>query len=195
MTYLYQWSISPEKVDIVCPNCHSKAIFQFAKSHPVELKKDVVYFQQSIIFDYKAVISSGKKQHYALFYPNLYSCKVIENLMLPEGYDIELWFDPRTAKGLFDSYLGAYSCQYCGVKRKYQLQWYNDAYYKTQIKGHCLWAFDRPSLIALRSYIASHDRNAFRYDYSMFLLHIPTIFETKKNRVLVVSQLDKLLKG
>ncbi len=195
MTYLYQWSITPEKVDIVCPNCDRKAIFQFANSYPIESKKDVDYFQQSKFFDYKAVMSSGKKQHYALFYPNLYSRKVIENLVLPEGYDIELWSDSSTARRLYDNYLGAYSCQFCGVKRKHQLQWYNDAYYKTQVKGHCLWAFDRPSLLALKSYIASHDRDAFRYGYSMFLLHIPTLFKTKKNRILVVSQLDKLLRA
>ena len=195
MTYLYAWKSLPNQVDILCPSCGGHALFEVGLMKPLQHKHEVAYFQQSPIFDYEASIHSGQKQHYAIGYPNLLSGYTETDLSLPDGYDIESWRHLRDDRYSQHQELGSYSCSQCLARKKHRLRLKEDAYYKTEIKQQVLWAFDRASLVALKHYIASDKRDAFAHQQASFLLHIPTVFKTKKSRKLVLAQIDKLLAG
>lgn len=47
MTGTYDWNPMPHKVDIKCPSCGSRALFEFAEIVKISLKKDVPFFENS----------------------------------------------------------------------------------------------------------------------------------------------------
>ncbi|CAM4135698.1 hypothetical protein PSAR109036_10860 [Psychrobacter arenosus] len=193
MSYLYAWKSLPNQVDIICPNCGGHAIFEIGLVRHLQHKQEVAYFQKSPIFDYEARMNSGQKQHYVIGYPNLLGGYNETDLNLPDGYDIRSWLHPEIRGYSRHQDLGSYTCSQCLARKKYRLCLKDDAYYKTEIKQQVLWALNRDSLIDLKHYIASNKRDAFAHQQASFLLHIPTVFKTRKSRKLVIAQIDKLL--
>jgi hypothetical protein len=189
--FAYQVRHMPNQVDIKCPECSSRAIFEFAQIIQISHKRDLDYFKNSKLFDYqKFQTSSGNSWHAAFFYHGLHSINEIKNL--PEGYSIDIFkndsYDSRAH--MFD--IGAKYCTACGYRRKAKLHWPDDAYYQCSIKDHTLWAFNQEYLIALIDYIQSDHRDRHN-KYHSFLLHLPSIFLEKKNREIVVKKLNRLL--
>ena len=193
MTGTYDWNPMPHKVDIRCPSCDEYAVFEFAEIVKISLKKDVPFFEESVLFEYQMFKDScGHKWHGAIYYANLHggSTEAIRNL--PEGYKPENWNHSKYLYRNHGSDLGAVSCSKCHMRKPYTLQWPSDAYFSLPIKGEVLWAFNRESAVDLRDYIASSERKTKDHKWSSFLLHIPTTFKKQNVRGSVVKQIDRL---
>jgi hypothetical protein len=90
---------------------------------------------------------------------------------------------------------GVCLCSSCGYRKKHRLQFPEDAYYKTEIRGQILWAWNRDQLEALRIYIASTNRKftGVAATHFWFLRHIPKHFLLVKHRTEALKKLDRLL--
>jgi len=188
-----EWNPMPHKVDVRCNNCRGLAVFEFAEVVKIDLKKDVPFFQESTLFEYHLLSDScGHKWHGAFFFSGLHgSVKSITEL--PEGYAPENW---RHSKYLTRSHgidLGSVSCQTCRTNKMHLLDWPNEAYYSIDYKSNQLWAFNRESANDLYSFIHGNERKVSDFKWRGFLLHIPTVFKTKKAREPVTKKLNKLL--
>jgi len=69
----------------------------------------------------------------------------------------------------------------------------NDAFFAIGYKGKQLWAFNRESAVDLRNFISGTDRNIDDDKWRNFLLHVPSIFTSKKARESVTKLLSRLL--
>ena len=139
MTGTYDWNPMPHKVDIRCPSCDEYAVFEFAEIVKISLKKDVPFFEESVLFEYQMFKDScGHKWHGAIYYANLHggSTEAIRNL--PEGYKPENWNHSKYLYRNHGSDLGAVSCSKCHMRKPYTLQWPSDAYFSLPIKGEVL---------------------------------------------------------
>ncbi len=180
----------PHKVNVLCPACAANAVFEFAKVVKIEFKKDVKYFKKSKLFEYKKFTNTdGHKWHGAIFYHGLKSTNNIKDL--PEGYSVDDFQHGKNGYKPFN--IGTKVCNTCGVRKKSRLNWPQDAFFQCDVKNNILWAFDRKSLVALRDFIASDERDIKKHSYQSFLLHIPAIFLDRKNREKVIKKLNKLL--
>ena len=196
MTQCYDINPMPYVLDIKCPKCGGHATFEFAEMVQINLKKDIKFFEESNLFDYCLFQdpSTGHRWHAAIFYPNLHggSTSVINNL--PDGYKPEDWehskYLPSNPRGID---LGAFRCLACNACETYVLNWPNDAFYQIEIKGSILWAFNRDSLIDLRDFILSKEREVGNHKWLFYLRQIPTVFKSKSNREKVVKKLNKLI--
>lgn len=192
MSEAYDWNPMPHKVDVICPVCSSRAVFEFAEIVRIKQKKDIDYFKKSKIFEYDQFIDScGHKWHGAIFYHGLHNLKNVHDL--PDGYLVDDFSHSRYWYRFHQLEIGSKVCTQCNLRQKASLRWPQDAFYQCDFKGYDLWAFNRESLIDLREYIASDDRETKDYKYSSFLLHIPSVFLDRKNRQAVVKKLDRLL--
>ena len=194
MTERYDWNPMPHKVDIKCPSCGEYAEFEFAEVVKISLKKDVPFFEESDLFDYHMFEDScGHKWHGAIYYANLHGGTTTAIRNLPEGYTPEDW---NHSKYLYRSHgtdLGAFTCSHCHTRKKYVLNWPNDAFYSISHKKEVLWAFNRESSVELRDYIESKERKTENFKWANFLLHIPTSFKKQNARDTIVKQINKLL--
>ncbi len=87
---------------------------------------------------------------------------------------------------------GLLHCSFCKIRRKHRIKWPDDAFFQVDYRGRSLWAFDRGSFNALRAFIASPDRNKFRYSGAVtFLLHVPGYFLSKKSRSEIGRKLNR----
>jgi len=194
MTECYDWNPMPHKVDIKCPSCGNHAVFEFAEVVKISLKKDVPFFEENDLFEYQMFKDScGHKWHGAIFFANLHggSTEVIRNL--PEGYKPEDWNHSKYLCRSHGTDIGAFTCSHCNTRKKYILNWPNDAFFLISYKGHVLWAFNQESCVDLRNYILSNERSTSKYKWAGFLLHIPTVFKKQNARDHVVKHLNKLL--
>ncbi len=194
MSLAYDWNPMPHKVDIKCPDCSGHAIFEFAEIVKIDHKKDVPFFESSDIFDYHIFKDScGHKWHGAVYYALLHgsSTKAITNL--PESYIPSNWEHSKYLMRNHGLDLGAYSCSTCHSRKKYILNWPNDAYYSITYRGQQRWAFHHESSEELRDFITSSGRKTGNYRWSSFLLHIPAIFKKKSAREHIVKQINKSL--
>jgi hypothetical protein len=191
----------PNQVDVKCPECSSKAIFQFAQIIKISRKEDIDYFKNSKIFDYQQFDTPTGRLHAAIFYHGLHSVNEIKNL--PEGYSIDIFEKAPNWDRTHKAYssepalinivnMGATYCTTCGYRRKAKLHWPEDAYYQCSIKNHTLWAFNKEYLVALIDYIQSSHRHRPE-EYYLFLLHLPSIFLERKNRETIVKKLTRML--
>ena len=184
----------PHKVDIKCPSCGEHAEFEFAEVVKITLKKDVPFFEESDLFDYHMFKDScGHKWHGAIYYANIHGGTTTAIRNLPEGYTPEDW---NHSKYLYRSHgtdLGVFTCSHCQTRKKYVLNWPNDAFYSVSHKKEVLWAFNRESSVELRDYIESKERKTESYKWENFLLHIPTLFKKQNARDAIVKQINKLL--
>jgi len=194
MTGTYEWNPMPHKLDVRCPSCHHLAQFEFATIVRIRLKRDVDFFKESPLFDYKKLTDScGHKWHAAIYYAGLHASSVSPINNLPNGYTPEDWQSSSCCYHN-NNEAGSIQCTQCNLRKKHQLNWEHDAYYKVSYKGKLLWAFNRDSANELKKYIDSNDRNIDNYRWRNFLLHIPSVFKKKAARDAVVKLLSKQLK-
>lgn len=112
------------------------------------------------------------------------------------------WKDPlktsRYHRGGDDDGLGGYplltfglvQCSHCHVNRKHKLNWPDDAYWKWDIRGKLLWAWDRDHAKEILLYVKEGVRPT-RSSYT--LRYIPSHFLSAKMRKLVVQKVEKRL--
>jgi hypothetical protein len=94
MTRPYDWNAMPHKVDVICPECSAKAVFEFAEIVKISKKQDIEYFKKSKVFDYQLFENgSGQRWHGAIFYHGLHSMNNMDDL--PDGYSRDD-FRPRS---------------------------------------------------------------------------------------------------
>jgi hypothetical protein len=194
MTGTYEWNPMPHRVDIRCPACRCCAEFEFAEVVRINLKTDVEFFQASDAFEYQQFQDScGHFWHGAVYFEGLHGSpgKVIHEL--PLGYSPQDWDHSRYLRSSRDAGVGSVRCQRCGKRGKYTLNWPNNAYYSIAYRNHVLWAFHRESALELHQYLLSAKRDVSQYCWSSFLLHLPTVFKTRKARDAVAKQLLRLL--
>jgi hypothetical protein len=79
------------------------------------------------------------------------------------------------------------------MRGKRRLNWPDDGFYSIAYRGQVLWAYHRESALELQHYLLSTNREVSRYRWASFLLHVPTLFKTRKARVAVAKQLQRLL--
>ena len=79
-----------------------------------------------------------------------------------------------------DPRFGSILCGYCGLKRKTQLEWLNQAYYKINYRNQVLWAYDLAHVQILYDYLHLKKRPSIRESY--LLKKVPTIFLKKHAR-------------
>ncbi|WP_210247206.1 hypothetical protein [Aliikangiella marina] len=194
MTGYYEWNPMPHIVDIHCPNCLESAKFEFAEVVKIKLKKDVAFFKESNLFDYKLLVdSSGQRWHAAIYYPGLHGGSTLAIQGLPEGYKSSDWDHSRFLRQNRQPLLGSMSCKNCSQATKHLLRWPDEAYYTIEFKGSVLWAYHRESLIELRDFILSADRKEENYKWRNFLRHVPTTFKKQNARETVAKRLNRLI--
>ena len=89
---------------------------------------------------------------------------------------------------------GSSTCLFCGYSGSHTVFWPEDAYYKTDVRGHTIWAWSAETVEVLIQYLASKHRRAKGYDgHFAFLLHLPTVFKKAKVREEAVLKLQHLL--
>jgi hypothetical protein len=133
--------------------------------------------------------------------PNLHGVKLGGGFMIEKYPDTFPWKSPanpeRHAQGFRhgDPVWGVCTCGSCGYRAKHQLQWPEDAFYATEIRGQLLWAWNRTQVVALRAYIASTDRTytGIARDHFWFLRYVPKHFLEVKHRAEALKKLDRLL--
>jgi len=186
----------PHKVDVRCPSCGSCAVFEFAEVERIKLKKDVIFFQESPLFDYERFKDlDGHKWHGAIYYAGLHGSDLSAIRDLPDGYSPENWAHSKYLLRSHGLDIGSISCQKCYLLEKHELSWPKEAFFSVHYKGKQMWAFNRESARSLRDYIASGDRKLKNFNWQSFLLHIPSVFKQKKAREHLIKLLDRLLKG
>jgi hypothetical protein len=77
------------------------------------------------------------------------------------------------------------------------LSWSNDAYYRWEIRGRTLWAFNWEHARTLLDYLASKDREPSRFGkFGYYLRKLPKEIIVARSRDEVVRAIsDTLLKG
>ncbi len=194
MTGTYDWNPMPHKVEMACPSCGGLSIFEFAEIVKIGLKKDVPFFEESKLFEYEMFKDScGHKWHGAIYYPGLHGGTVNAIRDLPEGYEPDCWSHSVYLYRGHGLDVGSVRCTECMLIRKHTLTWPEEAYYSITFKSSHLWAFNRESIIDLRDYIASNERNVDSFRWRNFLLHIPTVFKKQNARDYVVKKINDLL--
>ena len=194
MTCSYNWNPMPHVVEIRCPECGSAAVFEFAEVVRITLKKDVDFFKNNKLFEYRFLRdSNGSNWHAAFYFPRLHgqSTRVLRDL--PAGYSFADW---NHSEYLYPSHgcdWGGVECLECGLRRKHALVWPDEALYQVEFRRNTLWAFDRESALDIRDFIASSERNRAAFKWSSLLLHIPKEFLAAKARDEIVKRLNRLL--
>ncbi len=194
MSQKLPWNPMPHVLDINCPSCGKPAIFEFAETVRIALKQDIVFFQDSDLFECRRFQDScGHYWHGAVFYALLHggSTAVIE--ALPKGYLPAQWDHPSSLTRHRDTPLGAYRCGQCHEGGTHTLDWPHDAQYSMAYKGHVLWAFNRDSAVALRDFLSSNHRSTVNSRWQRFLSHVPTRFKDRKARARLVQLIERLL--
>ena len=185
----------PHIVDAGCPDCGGHAKFEFAEDARIHLRKDIAYFQNSKEFDYfKAQEHDGGTFHKALYFHGLGRRDLAAIDDMPHGYSAADWQHSQYWMRSHDGRAGAILCDACGLNRKHDLDWPNDAFYQIEYRNSVLWAFNRDSASELLTYIESEDRTRQNFTYSNFLMKIPTVFLTKKARGTVAKRLTAVLR-
>lgn len=195
MTGTYEWHPMPHLLDVRCPSCNARAVFEFAVIVRIRLREDVAFFQESRLFDYSVFQDScGHNWHGAIYHAGLHGGSVEAIHTLPEGYSPGDWSPSRYYSHLVDRLaIGSVVCRNCGLQRRHPLRWPEDAYYSIRYRDRQLWAFNRESATDLRDYIRNSHRDVDNYHWRNFLLHVPTVFKKRGAREYVVRHLDRLL--
>lgn len=194
MTGPYEWTPMPHVLDVRCPACSGKAVFEFAEVVRIARRADIPFFQGSPHFEYRRFPAEGWRQawHGAIFFPGL-TARSAAAARLPPGYVPEDWAHSKyltRARGLD---LGTLDCRRCGRPQKHQLCWPRDAFYCIEYRRSVLWAFDRESATELRDFVASSERKTSRYRWHALLMKVPGRFLQASARPEVVRRLDRVL--
>ncbi len=92
-----------------------------------------------------------------------------------------------------DKRTGYVSCLSCGLTKVKTIQWPQDAYYKINVRGNVLWAWNEEHAKDIRDYLNSTSRVRRNFTYVASLYHIPEIFKLAKNRKKCVLGLNKII--
>ncbi|MGL4603131.1 MAG: hypothetical protein ACRCU9_03205 [Iodobacter sp.] len=191
MTQPYEFNPRPHRIDIKCPGCSGRAVFEFAVVCKIHLKADIAWFKQSTPFEYQQYQGTdGQNWHGALYYAGLHGTPALAIRDLPAGYTASDWAHTHTPQWLNR---GSAYCQSCHYRAIHHLQWPGDAYYAVFYKQQMLWAFHRESASDLQAYLQASHRDIAQYRSASFLLHIPAVFKSHKARHSLVKQLQRLL--
>ncbi len=188
MTYIYQWGGMPREIEIACPLCQKKAVFQFARMIPIARKAHIPFFEKSPHFEYFHN-KNGYSRHLVIYQPAIFA-ELDKNKIATLGEIAPLYQSPLI--WISDS-MGAYHCFSCHSKKPHHLNWQKDAFYKTDIRGHLFWAYDKEHLLAIRDFIYSKERKEKNHAYAISLYHLPTFFKQKKMREPMLKIIDKML--
>ncbi|MFL5732870.1 MAG: hypothetical protein ACJ78Q_06680 [Chloroflexia bacterium] len=180
MTHIYDFNTVPETFTIRCPRCEAAAEFRFPftllgahlTTHPKERA-----IAEAMQLDPNVKVEQWGGWTVLVHFPNIYP-----------------WQPPPAGEGYRRGEHGVSICPQCGHKGKHELSWPEDAYFNCEFKGQQLWAWTRGHARALKSYVDSKDRNVWHYPgYALFLLHVPKVFLTTKNRDGVSRRLERML--
>jgi hypothetical protein len=101
------------------------------------------------------------------------------------------WNDPKNRSIHFDTppeAWGIASCSHCPYRKKHQLSWPEDAFYKINLSCGLLWAQHRDQLVKIRECIADSQHRGW-----MFSNRLNKNFFLKRNRDRVLRGIDELL--
>lgn len=189
MTLPYQDNLMPHVLALACPQCSHEAVFDFMECVKIRLKKDIAYFQKSKVFEHRKTRNhDGHGINLACYFHKLDYHSLPDIADLPQGYAITDWAHSNYVYRTYGLGEGTVVCTQCGLRRKHKLNWPDEAYYKINVKQHSLWAFNRQSAIDLRDYIQSEDRDRSVYKSRHFLLKVPSHFQAKNLRDLIVKR-------
>lgn len=89
---------------------------------------------------------------------------------------------------------GVCQCDRCVSRTDHLLQWPNDAYWRTSVRGLDLWGHTRAEVSAMIAYVTSAERDLTRFpEHAYFLRHVPRPLLSAKRREEVVKRLSRLL--
>jgi len=86
------------------------------------------------------------------------------------------------------------SCPKCGNNSEEIVNWERDAYWKFDIKGRILWAWNLEHVVAILEFIKSKNRKQINKELPFSFLHIPEFFKLAKNRETVVRKITRGIK-
>lgn len=178
----------------MCPSCGGRARFAFALTALIRSKGARDWFASQVGFEIlKVGDGTGQVQYQALYTPGLHGDQLAHIDDWPEGQSAEDFAPPDGPYRRRGGKRGVVICGSCGVRRRAVLNWPDEAFYKVEHLGQCLWAFNRDHLQSMRDYIASEDRDRSRHAYPLALMKIPSVFLTAKARAPMVKKIDKAL--
>lgn len=114
------------------------------------------------------------------------SCSEIPIIKNANGIKTEI----KSGK-LSDNFQAQLNCTNCGYNKEKTINWIKDAFWKFDIKGEILWAWDLEHSKAILEYVMSKQREQIKDKYTFSFLHIPKFFKLAKNRDLVVKKITK----
>jgi hypothetical protein len=91
-------------------------------------------------------------------------------------------------------YWGVVSCRECPCRRKHNLNWPKDAFYRVEVVGDVLWGYNREHFAGVREFIAAKDRNPSNNPGFWAHARIPSIFLQAGRRTAIVRAIDNFLK-
>jgi hypothetical protein len=154
-----------EPIEISCPLCGNRASFL----EPFEF--------QSLGFDSETEsrpFHRWREWYVIELYPNQIA------LHPPTGSDQYLRCGgARKGSGYPLMQYGIVQCGSCQISQNKELDWPDDAFWKWEVRGKVLWAWDRKHAEYIREYIASKDRPS---RYNPVIRYIPSHFLSAKNR-------------
>ena len=194
MTRIYEFHRMPHRVDMTCPACRKRAEFEFAEVVSIKLKADRPYFEQNSLFETRKFEDlQGRPWYGACYFEGLHGDPRLAIHALPAGYAPGNWSHPSTPSRDHDSGdIGSVRCAHCGARGKHMLDWPADACYSIGYRGHALWAYNRDCAAALLAYLSSTDRKSYG-GWTVFLLHLPTVFKVRKARDTLARRWKKIL--
>lgn len=89
---------------------------------------------------------------------------------------------------------GVVKCSRCHFLARHTLKWPQDAFYRWEIRGNTLWAFNVEHARVLREFLAGKDRDITRHpEYARNLMKIPGEFLSAKLRDRIEAAIDGTL--
>ncbi len=89
---------------------------------------------------------------------------------------------------------GSSTCLSCGYSGSHLVSWPESAYFKTDVRGHMLWAWSAETVHVLIQFLGAKLRREKDYQgHLSFLLHLPTEFKKAHVREEAVLKLQRLL--
>ena len=188
--FSYEWFNLPSELTIICPFCQKQATFEFAKIFHIQGRKFQHFYENHPAFETERLYDPYAYIHKfcAIFYPTFHhdAPKIFQDI--PDDHKSMTQHLAYLNKGF-----GAVKCIHCLSRRKHRLQWPQDAYYHIEYKGNILWAPSQSSFQSIHDYIASTDRDRFKYGHYYHLLHLPQHFLTKNARSEVCKKMQHFL--
>ena len=188
---------APEFISVICPKCEKYATFKKSVGVANIEKADRKYFENSKHFDTFYTKHYGRYQYEVWYDAGL--SNPLDNIHdLPEGYSAGVFKRSKYLRPLPNFSRGVISCNNCTLRRRTNIDWPKQAYFKLDYRNNILWAYDRKMALAILEYlkdpsrkkVSQSIRNKTSYNW---LNNLPTVFQTKKATPHVIKKLEKLL--